>query len=89
MLDEDYGVPRRKLTRDEVTKHATRISPVLPHEKKPFQITYYRHNGYLFQLNTDRKYIIMTTCASKKRSTDECKFMVRTIGPKLEMKHLE
>ena len=57
--------------------------------QKGYVIDYYRHNGYLFRLNTNRKYIIVATSASPEESTDECKFMVRTIGPRLQMKHLE
>ena len=87
MLDEECDEPQEKLTRRELRK-AERIDPSLPGQKGPV-IDYYRHNGYLFRLKTNRKYIIVATSASLEESTDECKFMVRTIGPRLKMKHLE
>ena len=89
MLDEKYGEPKRKLTKTQMTMHATKIYPCLPHASSNYHVDRYRHNGYLFHLESGQKYIIMATCASRLKSTDECKFMIRAIGPKLELKHLE
>jgi len=87
MLDEECDEPEEKLTKRQL-RNAEKIDPSLPGQKG-YVIDYYRHNGYLFRLNTNRKYIIVATSASPEESTDECKFMVRTIGPRLEMKHLD
>ena len=87
MLNEKNGNPMRKLTKDQVTRH-TKIYPLLPHATR-YRIDRYRHNGYLFELDSNRQYIIMANCASRSKSTKECKFMIRAIGPKLEMKHLD
>lgn len=87
MLDEECDEPEEKLTKRQL-RNAEKIDPSLPGQKG-YVIDYYRHNGYLFRLNTNRKYIIVATSASPEESTDECKFMVRTIGPRLQMKHLE
>ena len=89
MLDEKYGEPKRKLTETQITMSATKIYPSLPHTSTKYTIDGYRHNGYLFQLDSHRKYIIMATCASNPKSPEECKFMIRAIGPKLQMKHLD
>ena len=89
MLDEKYGEPRRKLTETQMTMETTKIYSSLPHTSLKYTINSYRHNGYLFQLDSNRKYIIMATCASSSKSTEECKFMIRAIGPKLQMKHLD
>ena len=90
MLDEKYGEPKRKLTETKITLHATKIYPTLPHTSTKYTADRYRHNGYLFQLDSNRKYIIMATCASSRsKSNEECKFMIRAIGPKLQMKHLD
>ena len=87
MLDEDSNEPNEKITTRELL-NAERIDPLLP-AQKGYRIDFYRHNGYIFHLKPNRKYIIVATSYWKEESTDECKFMVRTIGPKLQMKHLE
>ena len=89
MLNEKYGEPKQKLTKTQMSMHSTKIHPCLPYSSLNYKIDQYRHNGYLFHLESNRKYIIMATCASSPKSTDECKFMVRAIGPKLELKHLD
>lgn len=89
MLDEDYGEPIKELTQKKLSKHAEMVFPSLPNQRKKHKIDYYRHNGYLFSLKTNRKYIIMASCATRNPSTEKCKFMIRAIGPKLEMKHLD
>ena len=87
MLDEECDEPEEKLTKRQL-RNAEKIDPALPGQKG-YVIDYYRHNGYLFRLETNRKYIIVATSASPEPSEDECKFMIRTIGPRLQMKHLE
>ena len=89
MLDEKYGEPKRKLTKTQITINTTKINPSLPHTSRTYTIDKYCHNGYLFRLDSNRKYIIMANCASRLKSTQECKFMIRAIGPKLQMKHLD
>ena len=89
MLNEKYGAPKQKLTKTQMYMHSTKIYPCLPYASSNYHIDRYRHNGYLFHLESNRKYIIMATCASSPQSTDECKFMIRAIGPKLELKHLD
>ena len=89
MLNEDFPEPKEELTAAEIHKHAEKVHPSLPHETKKHEINYYRHNGYLFHLKTNRKYIIMANCASRHKSTEECKFMIRAIGSRIEMKHLD
>jgi len=61
MLSEKYGEPKRKLTGTQMTMNATKIHPSLPHTSLNYTIDGYRHNGYLFQLDSNRKYIIMAT----------------------------
>ena len=89
MLNEKYGEPKQKLTKTQMNMHSTKIYPCLPYSSANYKIDRYHHNGYLFHLESNRKYIIMATCASSPKSTDECKFMIRAIGPKLELKHLD
>ena len=50
--------------------NATKIYPSLPHKSTKYTIDRYRHNGYLFQLDSNRKYIVMATCASSQKSSD-------------------
>ena len=87
MLPEKCDEPEEKLTKLQL-RSLEKIDPSLPGQKG-YLIDYYRHNGYLFRLETNRKYIIVATSASPEPSEDECKFMIRTIGPRLQMKHLE
>ena len=57
MLDEECDEPEEKLTKRQL-RNAEKIDPSLPGQKG-YVIDYYRHNGYLFRLNTNRKYIIV------------------------------
>ena len=88
-LDQNADKPKIKLTEQEL-RNATRMNPSLPTYLKniPICSEYYWHNGYLFSLEPGRKYIITATTSSSV-SDKECKFMIRTIGPKITMKHLE
>lgn len=51
-------------------------------------IDYYRHNGYLYNLEVNRRYVILATTATPQRCTKKVKFMMRTLGPKLSLSHL-
>ena len=86
-LDEDADEPESKLTKRQLRK-ATKVDPSLP-ALKGYVIDYYRHNGYLYALEPKRKYVIVATSAKPVPSDEECKFMIRTIGPRITMKHLE
>ena len=86
-LGEDADTPETKLTKREL-RNATKIDPSLP-AMKGYVIDYYRHNGYLFALEPGRKYVIVATTSKPVESDEECKFMIRTIGPRITMKHLE
>ena len=93
-LDENADKPKTKLTEQEL-RNATRMNPSLPvhlKNKNPENNhnywEYYWHNGYLFSLEPGRKYVI-TASTSSDVSKKECKFMIRTIGPKITMKHLD
>ena len=86
-LGEDADTPETKLTKREL-RNATKIDPSLP-AMKGYVIDYYRHNGYLYALEPGRKYVIVATTSKPVESDEECKFMIRTIGPRITMKHLE
>lgn len=76
-----------KLTKRDIRK-LEKIEPSLPNQKG-YVIDYYRHNGYLFNLEAPKRYIICATTATPESSDQPCKFMIRTIGPRLALEHLE
>ena len=49
----------------------------------------YRHNGYLYELHPNHSYVILATTAKAVESNEECKFMIRAIGPRVRMKKLK
>jgi len=66
---------------------STKVEPSLPHQKGYVSASYC-HNGYLFNLRADRRYMVVATTATPERSGEPCKFMIRTIGPRLSLKHV-
>jgi len=79
--DEEY-------TRKEL-KASTHVEPVLP-LKKGFQIDYYRHNGFIYHLEPNRRYVLVISAAPKKTQTtdkDGTEFMLRAIGDDLIIQH--
>ena len=88
-LDQNADKPKIKLTEQEL-RNATRMNPSLPTylKNRPIYYEHYWHNGYLFSLESGRKYVITATTSSDV-SDKECKFMIRTIGSKITMKHLD
>lgn len=85
-LDDDAPTGQ-KMTKREL-RDAKKIDPSLP-KQEGYVIDYYRHNGYLFNLEANKRYILVGTTAEAEPTGKPCKFMVRTIGPRLSLSHLE
>ena len=64
-----------------------KIDPCLP-QHNGYTIDSYRHNGYLFNLKSKKRYMIIASTATVEASYEPCKFMIRTIGPNLSLTHL-
>ena len=62
---------------------------MLPGGQDGYVIDYYRHNGFMFSLDAPKRYIIVGTTATPEASEEPCKFMIRTVGPEMELSHLE
>ena len=60
----------------------------MPHQTG-YVIDYYQHNGYLFNLEDGKRYVIVATTALPTPTGEKCKFMIRTIAPGLTLKHIE
>ena len=43
----------------------------------------------MYELNANHKYVILATTAKSVETTEECKFMIRAIGPRVTMKELK